>query len=527
MGVEHGKASKTVAAAVLTDRRGSVATIVAVALVPIIIAAGVGLDFARASSARANLQDAIDATGLALAHLPANTPQATLDTKAQGWMNANLNAQLMGPVTLTVTPTQGQVYLSATSAVPTTLTAIAGFKSLPISAKSTVKWGLGHVEVALVLDNTGSMGQNNKLALLQVAAADLVDTLFAQVQSTDPNSLKMSVVPFAATVKIGAGYQGQSWLKGVQPAAYGADLFNGAIGIDRFDLLDGIGQDWGGCIEARPAPFDVQDTAPSSATPKSLFVPFFAPDEPDDGKVASGKNKGKTIYYKDSNDYLGDDTNPDAFDADAWWIRQGNNQKYDTAINSGGSPNAGCDVQSLVRLTTTKTTVKNKIAAMTANGNTNIPIGLAWGWLTLSPDAPFSDGASYTDANTKKFVVLLTDGDNTNDVQNNPNKSTYSALGYMWQERLRNKTDSGFLNEDSSASERSEAMDARMVLACTNMKAKGITIYTVRIDVSGSASTALRDCASSTDKYFDIDSSGLSAAFQNIAGSIGQLRIAQ
>ena len=34
---------------------------------------------------------------------------------------------------------------------------------------------------------------------------------------------------------------------------------------------------------------------------------------------------------------------------------------------------------------------------MIANGNTDIPAGLAWGWNVLRPTGPFGDGVAYTD----------------------------------------------------------------------------------------------------------------------------------
>ncbi|HTI67993.1 MAG TPA: TadE/TadG family type IV pilus assembly protein [Caulobacteraceae bacterium] len=507
------------AGATLRDSRGSVATIFAVAMVPVVIAAGIGIDMARATFNRSALQDALDATALAVAHLPANTPQATIDAKAAGWLNANLNNPAMGAITLSSVLTNGQVVLTASTSVPTTLTAIAGYTSVPIAATSTVKWGLGHVEVALVLDNTGSMA-GTKLSRLKTAAADLVDTLADSTDSTDANALKIGVVPFAATVKLGSSYKTSTWMAGVQPTAYGADLFNGSTNVNRFTMLDDIDESWGGCVESRPAPYDVQDTAPSSGAPKTMFVPYFAPDEPDDNTVVESVSHGHNNYFSFGNNYL-----PDEGAANwSWQARQGNKNKYDEDIAGGGGPNAGCGMQSLVRLTTNMTTVKNKITAMNASGNTNIPIGLMWGWHLLSPNLPFSDGAAYTSADTKKFVVLLTDGDNTNDVADNPNKSNYSALGYLWQGRLLNASGVA-LDENSTAAERTAAMDARMVVACANMKAQGITIYTVRIDVSGTSPAALKSCASSPDKFYDIDSSGLSSAFAQIAGSIGRLRI--
>jgi hypothetical protein len=60
------------------------------------------------------------------------------------------------------------------------------------------------------------------------------------------------------------------------------------------------------------------------------------------------------------------------------------------------------------------------------------------------------------------------------------------------------------------------------------MKAAGIVIYAVPLEVTDStAKSLLQGCASSSDKYLNVSSSSqLSTTFNNIAGSIGNLRIA-
>src|SRR5204862_228928 len=81
-------------------------------------------------------------------------------------------------------------------------------------------------------------------------------------------------------------------------------------------------------------------------------------------------------------------------------------------------PNQCCPV-SLLPLTditnsTGKTTLTNKINSMWTRdaGGTQVHVGMAWGWRTLSPTGPFTavngHPLSYTDANTtgwKKVVV--------------------------------------------------------------------------------------------------------------------------
>jgi len=519
-----------------TESTGSVATIFAVALVPIMIAAGVGIDLSRAFASRSNLQDALDATALALAHLPANTPQATLNDKAATWLAANLTDASMTTPVVTVSLSAGQVVLNANAKVKTTLTAIAGYQEMPVSAHSTVMWGLGKVEVALVLDNTGSMGQNNKLNKLKTAARDLVDILEAQVAGQAADTLKIGVVPFSTAVRLSSStselntYKAATWMTGTMPSEYGQDIFSNNNGANtyrnRWTYFDNVGVSWAGCVESRPAPYDVQDTAPSTGTPATRFIPYFAPDEPD----YEALKKNNWSYYSSSNDYLDDErSDPQAIakvgtdHLARWRYMQGYNGKYNESANTSGGkgPNYGCNMQPLTRLTTNMTTVKSKISAMNASGNTNIPIGLMWGWHVLSPNLPFGDGVAYSDADTKKFIVLLTDGDNVYGSSNNPSNSLYTALGYAWQSRLAG------IDVGTSSGNRQTVMDNRLGVLCTNIKNAGVTIFAVRIDVSGAAPASLSGCASSEDKFYDIDSNGLSEAFQNIAGSIGKLRIAQ
>ena len=56
--------------------------------------------------------------------------------------------------------------------------------------------------------------------------------------------------------------------------------------------------------------------------------------------------------------------------------------------------------------------MRDAIDNMIASGYTNIAQGIAWGWHVLSPTAPFEEGEEYTDQAWKKFIIVMTDGDN-------------------------------------------------------------------------------------------------------------------
>jgi hypothetical protein len=87
-----------------------------------------------------------------------------------------------------------------------------------------VSWDLGKVEVALVLDNTGSTVQNGspKLDNLKTAATSLIDQLAAA--ATNPDQVKVGVVPFSMTVNVGSKYATAPWID-----ATGASPVNGEI----------------------------------------------------------------------------------------------------------------------------------------------------------------------------------------------------------------------------------------------------------------------------------------------------------
>ncbi|MFT3987553.1 vWA domain-containing protein [Aestuariivirga sp.] len=121
--------------------------------------------------------------------------------------------------------------------------------------------------------------------------------------------------------------------------------------------------------------------------------------------------------------------------------------------------------------------LKSAIAAMYPVGNTNIPLGFEFGWNLLDPAAPYTEGAPYTDADTKKFIVLLTDGAQTSgefDVDGNRSK-------YIGNDNLKT--------------------------LCKAAAAKNITIFTIAYDITDPAiTTLLKACAPAN--YFEASVSG-------------------
>ncbi|WP_458438920.1 vWA domain-containing protein [Methylorubrum extorquens] len=322
------------------------------------------------------------------------------------------------------------------------------------------------------------------------------------------------------TVNVGPGFAGSDWLDINAKSPIHQQIFNAqGASANRFSLFADMHKTWAGCVESRPAPYDVQDTAPSQANPATLFVPFFAPDESD--------NDSRAV-----NDYMADLPSGGSAGGASNRQLQGMTAKYDknvfkvstTARQDGTNylygPNAGCEIQPLPRLTTSQSQLTNAIAAMTVIGDTNIPMGLAWGWHLLSPNGPFKDGVAYGEIKTKKFIVLMTDGQNQSAVSNSDNRSYYSGLGFIWQNRI------GTTSNDNAV--RTKAIDARLTLLCDNIRKARIQVFAVRVEVNDSDSAVLKACASSPNMFFEVkNSSGLPAVFRAIADQISELRISQ
>jgi hypothetical protein len=281
---------------------------------------------------------------------------------------------------------------------------------------------------------------------------------------------------------------------------------------------------WKGCVEARPAPYNLDDTAPSAGNPSTLFVPYFAPDEP--GAAAAGGNSA-TAY---NNSYLADGVS--GTDSQ----KQRSILKYDTAVprptpivetapnlkngmNLTNGPNRACPTP-IVPLTNDFAKLRTNIDAMRHwNGSgTNVSEGLMWGWRVLSPEAPYTDGKSFTDPTVQKVVVLLTDGENVvYGASGTANKSDYGSYGFMASGRF------GALDQNVAA----RNVDGWVQQTCTNLKAKDVMIYTITLEANTPANTALYGpCASRPEMYFPSPSaSQLSGIFSNIAAQLVALKL--
>jgi Mg-chelatase subunit ChlD len=418
----------------LANTHGGAAPFLALSLIPLMGVTGAAIDYSRANATKAAMQAALDSTGLILSKNANAQSGAAIASQASSIFLAQFNRPDAQNVTVTSTfeaPAQGSFSLKliAHATVRTHFTALLGTSELSVSATSEILWGIKRLNLALALDNTGSMASNGKMAALKQAAHNLLDTL--QQAARQPEDIKVSIIPFATDVNVNNANKNASWIDWEQ-----WDDANGTCSNSYYKTKSSCNSagktwtpashsTWNGCVWDRDQNYDVQNAAPTSA--------------------------------------------------------QASKFRAHQATNCPAA---------MVPLSADWTALHAKVDSMTPTGNTNVTIGLAWAWQTLSPVNPMNAPAPAPDLD--KVIILLTDGENT-------------------QNRFTSSTSS---------------IDSRTEKVCTNAKADNVKIYTVRV-IDGNAAL-LRGCATKPSMYFDVDrASDLNTVFSSIAQNLANLRIAK
>ena len=183
------------------DSRGVVAVIFAVALLPLITGMGAAIDYTRASSLRADLQAGADAAALTVGRVAIETGRTDNGTQARQVFDAVFKRNDGTAITrFSVTQDLQKIVVDADARVPLQFANLLGKDSITVNATATVPLDDVTVEVALVLDNTGSMGSAGKMTALKTASKNLVTKL--QNASVVNTNAFVALVPFNTQVRV-------------------------------------------------------------------------------------------------------------------------------------------------------------------------------------------------------------------------------------------------------------------------------------------------------------------------------------
>ncbi len=190
---------------------GSVGLLFSLTTLPLILFAGAAIDYSNASQVRAKLQSAADSVALALVKEPRGMAAAQLQAIAERQFSALMRTETGTDASISVSVAGKTIQVSARIAMPTSFLKIVHQDKVSIGVNAVAAYGQPKLQIALVLDNTGSMGQMGKMAALKQATNDLLDKL--STLNAAPGDVKVSLVPFNTQVRVATSYSSASWLR--------------------------------------------------------------------------------------------------------------------------------------------------------------------------------------------------------------------------------------------------------------------------------------------------------------------------
>ncbi|MGB1077422.1 MAG: pilus assembly protein TadG-related protein [Bdellovibrionales bacterium] len=457
----------------IKDTAGATAMVFAIAVPIVIGATGLSTDLAFAYLIKQRLSHALDAAAVAAA--ASANDGSDVQAKIDQFFEQNYPEEKLGATSdIQVTLDGSDIIVSATAQYDTFFVKFLGVDDIEIYAESTVAREIIGLEVAMVLDVTGSMstvvdGVSN-INALKTAADNFVDILFNSAIFDD--TIKIGVVPYSTAVNVGP------YGLGFDPDgdAYG-DAF--VANPDDLDFNQSQKWQWHGCVLALDHTEDTEDS--DSSTEWEMYRHTFQYSQ-------------DNFFRSWSNDYHD------------WW--------YNVYDNYYG-PNYSCNKSYILPMTSNEQDILDHIDTFYASGSTLGNLGMAWGYRVISPNEPFTEGASYDDDEWQKAVVMMTDGDN----YMNP---YYSAYGGYTQHSV----DVDELND-------------RLEETCTNMKNDGIKIYTITFsyqvgtsngqpvyNIDDDTKEVYERCATDENKYYDaLGQEELIDVFETISRELSLIHI--
>jgi Putative Flp pilus-assembly TadE/G-like/von Willebrand factor type A domain len=365
------------------------------------------------------------------------------------------------------------------------------------------------LEISLMLDVTGSMCNDNtgpcnsgtKISALKEASTQLVDTVIWKDQSKFTS--KIAVVPFSTRVRVGPDAGGSSAMKkltNLEPTWSGyykvCTAGTGGGGsesstawvctkyqtqkVNNWKLMP--------CVTDRfynaGWKFDLSDTAPGSNSWLNAHDGSRMPD----GVDSSGTNPTSGLGKKVS----------------------------DPATHWNYTPDGKCEdvaeTNEVLALTNDKATLKAKIDGLRAYGSTAGVLGTAFSWYMLSPEWK----NVWTGQSQPKAYSLLTE-------KNDQGKPKLRKIAILMTDGSYN-TFRGWKDQDINM------VSSNAKQMCTNMKAKGIEIYTVGFELDSLpasqkavATTMLKDCGTTVNHFYDsINAAALKEAFADISRNVAE-----
>jgi Flp pilus assembly protein TadG len=530
--------------------RGGVAVWGAIMFVPLLGFIGLGVDGARGYMVKARLSQALDSAGLAAGKQFTNEAKAI--EVANTVFKANfpagyMDAALTGPE-ITFNAEAQTVQVAASAVLSTYFVHLVGVNTLTVGASAEVMRQGINLEIALVLDVTGSMS-GQRIVDLKDAAKDLVDIVVYADQSQYYS--KVAVVPYSNAVNPGS-YAAQvrgsintttmaiTGISKANPAVVTAANHGFSNGARVF--ITGVN----GMTQVNNSTTARSSTSSASpATNAAVWVVANRTTNTFQLRYPNGSNVDSTgwntyssggqihcvtagcSYYAFQSAESGNTWR--AFPASNCASERTGAERYTDAPPSTAllgrvypAGNNPCIGSTVLPMESSKDGVKTFIDSLTIAGSTAGHIGIAWGWYMLSPNWAYlwpgaSQGAAYGTPELVKIAVIMTDGAfNTAYCNGVISKDSGSGSGNTYDHINCNATNGTAFTQG--------------LALCNAMKTAGIVVFTVGFDIGSQAGVEdfMRNCATTQWHFYNAaDGGALKQAFRDIAVNISRLRLSK
>jgi Flp pilus assembly protein TadG len=532
------------------NQAGNAMAMTAAALVPMLGLIGGGIDMSRLYLVKARLQQACDAGALAGRKQMAggawsyNSYQAR--TAAENMFKANFLENSYGTNSLSrsFSESSGKVTGTASVQVPMAVMQVFGIRNKTIGVTCDADMRIPNTDVMFVLDVTGSMGDTNsgdtapKIDGLKRAVRCFYEALAKKNTIADCGStpsgnsgsaqLRFGFVPYNTNVNVGRllrndwmadswNYQSREWSGGkwvyrqrsfnISGLKAGGSSWNNSVKLPLGNSGGNTSISWDGCIEERktaittnfdPIPTDAWDLnidmMPSTGDPDTQWKPAL--------KDAIWGRQSPSYNFTGYSGNTLDDVNGDS------------------SVNMPRNYSYACPpAAARLAIYNNASDFDTYVNTLVEGGNTYHDIGLIWGARLISPTGLFASDNAFTPTGgeIERHVIFMTDGDTVTGAEN------YTAYGVAWWDRRQ--TPVGTIPTSSLLNAQVNARFQAVCKYIKNVMQVHLWVVSFGSGVSGSAQTALKNCAETNRYFLAKNSTELNQQFQQIADEISQLRL--
>ncbi len=513
------------------DEDGSMVLFGLYLFMAILLIGGISVDVMRSEFSRLRLQNTVDTAILAAADLDQRLdPVAVVKDHFE---KAGLG-EYLGDIEVVSSINSRTVTASSSVDVNTMFINALGVPSLRAAASGTAREDISDIEISLVLDVSGSMGNGTRLSEMKSAATSFVNTVLSDDRPGGvAGEVSISIVPYSTQVNVGQA------VANALPLAFRQDLSH--------------------CVDFEGDDFSTTALPATIRNQTGHFDPWSRTSPP---RQPVCRNEASFRARAISEDR-------DALLAQISALSPDGNTSTDLGLKWGIAmldPSFRPVTAALVNTGEVAATFADRpydygrtnsmkvLVVMTDGENTdqyrlrdgyNSGMSDVWGrkysdgsW-RFSVDRPEISDKDGDGTSAERWYLPRTntwsntrDGGNAASLQlSYPQLWAAASMGYnayyMWYRQYNDSNLYWDWFRKGYTTVSPGTKDDRMAQICATAKDRGILVFSVAFEIDAADAVLMKQCASSDNHYFEVDGADIVYAFTAIASTINQLRLTQ